>query len=99
MAIQVLVLTLSYINKYKVTLTSTFDAPLQVAAYVGALNHDDRYAGQVESALIVIVYNDGRQATVLPLTKFKLETYWKDWLTRLHLYQKMKAFEAEHNKQ
>ena len=30
-------------EKKKSTLAKTFDAPLQVAAYVGALNHDSRY--------------------------------------------------------
>ena len=73
-------------QKSKETLQSTFDNPLQVAAYIGAFNHDKNYPAQVTEGLIVIIYNDGRPAKLLPISQNKLEIYWKAWLQRLNLY-------------
>ena len=75
-------------QKPKESLGSTFDNPLQIAAYVGAFNHDSRYPVQVTEGLIVIVYNNGRPATLLPVRLKVLEKYWKAWLQRLSLYYK-----------
>ncbi len=84
-------------NKDKLTLSATFDAPLQIAAYVGALNHDVRYPFQVEQAMIVVVYNDGRPASVINMTTKQVEKYWNEWLGRLKLYAKMKEFNVAHD--
>lgn len=75
-------------QKPKESLRSTFDNPLQIAAYVGAFNHDKRYPVQVTEGLIVVVYNNGRPATLLPVRLKALENYWKAWLQRLSLYYK-----------
>ena len=75
-------------QKQKLSVSSTFDNPLQIAAYIGAFNHDPRYPLQIEEGLIVVVYNNGRPANVLPLKQKSLETYWKLWLQRLTLYEK-----------
>ena len=75
-------------QKPKETLGSTFDNPLQIAAYVGAFNHDTRYPVQVNEGLIVVVYNTGRPANILPIRLKTLEKYWKIWLQRLSLYSK-----------
>ena len=75
-------------QKPKESLGSTFDNPLQIAAYVGAFNHDIRYPVQVTEGLIVVVYNNGRPATLLPVRLKALEKYWKAWLGRLSLYYK-----------
>jgi len=74
-------------GKAKTSLSKTFDNPLQIAAYVGAFNWDDRYPIRVEGGMIVVVYNDGAPATLLPITKAKLEKYWWLWLQRLRLYK------------
>jgi hypothetical protein len=37
-------------EKYVPSLERTFDIPLQIAAYMGALNFDDRYPFRVRSA-------------------------------------------------
>jgi hypothetical protein len=79
-------------QKDKLTLRATYDAPLQIAAYVGALNHDRRYPFQVSSALIVVVYNDGRPATAINMSKIQLEKHWIDWLDRYKVYLRMKEF-------
>ena len=73
-------------SKQKDTLGATFDNPLQVAAYIGAFNHDERYPVQVNDGLIVVVYNDGSPARLLPIGEKKLEQYWRAWLQRLKLY-------------
>merc|ERR1711974_558457 len=78
-------------DKYKTSLAKTFDNPLQVAAYVGALNHDPNYSFQIENALIVLAYNDGKRATVLTMNKPMLSIYWKEWLKRCALYHEIRC--------
>lgn len=73
-------------EKKKSTLAKTFDAPLQVAAYVGALNHDSRYPFQIENALVVVVNKGGSEAEVLPMTKRQLKNYWVKWVARCEHY-------------
>ena len=77
-------------QKPKYSLQSTYDNPLQIDAYIGALNHDPNYPFQIDQGLIVIVYNNGEKANVLPLKKKQLEKYWKLWLQRLTLYEQSK---------
>jgi len=76
-------------EKKKSKLQRTYDAPLQVAAYVGALNHDTRYPFQIESALIVVVNKKGSVAEVFPLTKRQLKIYWTKWVARCEQYAQM----------
>ena len=78
-------------KKDKLSLRATFDAPLQVAAYAGALNHDARYPFQVEAAMIVVVYNDGQKATMLKVNKLQLQKHWVQWLERCKLYKQLMA--------
>ena len=77
-------------SKQKDTLSATFDNPLQVAAYIGAFNHDDRYPVQVNEGLLVVVHNDGSPAKLLPIGEKRLEQYWNAWLHRLKLYSSLK---------
>lgn len=79
-------------EKKKASLASTFDNPLQIVAYIGALNHDPRYPFQIDHGLIVIVHNDGLEAKVLGISKQKLDIYWKAWLERLKLYEAMTKY-------
>ena len=74
----------------KTTLHATFENPLQLAAYAGALNHDPRYPYQVEGACLVIAYKfPNKKATVLDMGKIQVRKYWDLWLQRLELYNKM----------
>ncbi|KAM9476611.1 mitochondrial genome maintenance exonuclease 1 [Clarias gariepinus] len=73
-------------EKPKPFLYSTYDNPLQVAAYIGALNSDDNYNYQVDSGLIVVAYKDGSPAHAHLLNADQVLQYWDKWLFRLEKY-------------
>ncbi|KAF3842265.1 hypothetical protein F7725_024216 [Dissostichus mawsoni] len=60
----------------------TFDNPIQVAAYAGALNSDGNYKYQVENGLIVVAYKDGSPAHAHQLSSELMLKYWTTWLLR-----------------
>ncbi|KAJ8248619.1 hypothetical protein GJAV_G00243950 [Gymnothorax javanicus] len=70
-------------EKPKPFLYSTYDNPLQVAAYIGALNSDENYPYQVERGLIVVAYKDGSPAHPHVMTSELCQEYWTKWLLRL----------------
>ncbi|XP_040578892.1 mitochondrial genome maintenance exonuclease 1 [Lepeophtheirus salmonis] len=76
-------------DKKKDTLQKTFDNPVQVAAYFGAINYDSNYTVKPHSGLIVIAYNDGTPANILKMSNNALEYYWREWKIRLHIHRKM----------
>ncbi|XP_020373315.1 mitochondrial genome maintenance exonuclease 1 [Rhincodon typus] len=74
-------------EKPKPYFRNTFDNPLQVAAYAGALNHDDNYNFQVERGLIVVAYKDGSPAHAHFMDRELFLACWKKWLLRLEKYK------------
>lgn len=70
-------------EKAKPFLSNTYDNPIQVAAYAGALNNDGNYNYQVESGLIVVAYKDGSPAHAHQLGPELMLDFWKTWLMRL----------------
>ncbi|XP_071337304.1 mitochondrial genome maintenance exonuclease 1 isoform X2 [Trachinotus anak] len=70
-------------EKPKPFLSNTYDNPIQVAAYAGALNSDGNYKYQVDSGLIVVAYKDGSPAHAHQLSSELMLEYWKNWLIRL----------------
>ncbi|XP_054455881.1 mitochondrial genome maintenance exonuclease 1 isoform X2 [Anoplopoma fimbria] len=70
-------------EKPKPFLGNTYDNPVQVAAYAGALNNDGNYKYQVENGLIVVAYKDGSPAHAHQLSSELMLEYWKTWLLRL----------------
>ncbi|XP_011499153.1 PREDICTED: mitochondrial genome maintenance exonuclease 1-like [Ceratosolen solmsi marchali] len=73
-------------DKEKNTIGSTYDAPFQLASYIGALNADFKYPFQIKKGLIVVAYTNGRPATVHEVSAENLQLYWKIWLQRLQDY-------------
>lgn len=82
-------------SREKPTTDHLYDEPLQVAAYVGALNYDRQMHYQVKNVAIVIVYEDGRPADVHKLTGRDLQASWLKWLARL---QEFWSQQKEENK-
>ncbi|EHB18816.1 hypothetical protein GW7_00692 [Heterocephalus glaber] len=74
-------------EKPKPFLQNTYDNPLQVVAYMGALNHDANYSFQVQCGLIVVAYKDGSPAHAHFLNAELCSHYWAKWLLRLEEYK------------
>ncbi|KAK9511378.1 hypothetical protein O3M35_000044 [Rhynocoris fuscipes] len=74
-------------DKKKIVLENTFDAPLQLCAYLGAMNFDNNYPLQVEGGIVVVAYSDGSPADIFTLSMEDCENYWKRWLVRLKQYK------------
>ncbi|XP_046445847.1 mitochondrial genome maintenance exonuclease 1-like isoform X1 [Daphnia pulex] len=77
-------------QRTKSTLQDAYDDPIQIAAYIGAINADERYPLRVENALLVVAYPTGRPANVLTLDKKLCEHYWNEWLKRLEAFNELK---------
>ncbi|KAM8775674.1 mitochondrial genome maintenance exonuclease 1 isoform 1-T2 [Rhynchonycteris naso] len=75
-------------EKPKPFIRNTFDNPLQVVAYVGAINHDANYNFQVRCGLIVVAYKDGSPAHPHFMDTALCSQYWTKWLLRLEEYTK-----------
>ncbi|PKU34401.1 mitochondrial genome maintenance exonuclease 1 [Limosa lapponica baueri] len=73
-------------EKPKPFLKNTFDNPLQVAAYIGAINHDANYDFQVSCGLIVVAYKNGSPAHPHFMDPDLCSRYWNKWLLRLEEY-------------
>ncbi|ELW69943.1 mitochondrial genome maintenance exonuclease 1 [Tupaia chinensis] len=73
-------------EKPKPFLRNTFDNPLQVVAYMGAVNHDTNYSFQVQRGLIVVAYKDGSPAHAHLMDAELCSQYWTKWLLRLEEY-------------
>ncbi|XP_024152581.1 mitochondrial genome maintenance exonuclease 1 isoform X2 [Oryzias melastigma] len=78
-------------EKPKPFLSNTYDNPVQVAAYAGALNADENYEYQVENGLIVVAYKDGSPAHAHKLDSELMSEYWKTWLLRLEEFTEQRA--------
>lgn len=81
-------------EKHKPFLSNTYDNPIQVAAYAGALNSDDNYKYQVENGLIVVAYKDGSPAHAHQLSSELMLEYWKTWLVRLEEFTGQRSTQA-----
>ncbi|NXF03615.1 MGME1 exonuclease, partial [Smithornis capensis] len=73
-------------EKPKPFLKNTFDNPIQVAAYIGAINHDANYDFQVDCGLIVVAYKNGSPAHPHFMDPDLCSHYWNKWLLRLEEY-------------
>lgn len=74
-------------DRAKTTISATYDAPLQLCAYLGAINADPRYKlADVRSGLVVVAYPSGVPANAFWLNESDVQKFWRAWLKRLHEY-------------
>lgn len=80
-------------KKPKTNIKSTYDNPLQIAAYVGALNFDPKYQYLASKGLIVVAYESGGPATAHFIDEGTMLEYWNHWLLRVKEFWDMKRSE------
>lgn len=74
-------------DRQKKSIANTFDAPIQLCAYLAALNASEfKNKNQINKGVVVVAYNDGQVANLFELTEQELNVYWKLWLNRLQEY-------------
>ncbi|CRL03369.1 CLUMA_CG016175, isoform A [Clunio marinus] len=75
-------------DRQKKTINFTYDAPVQLCSYLGALNasRGEFLENPIKHGVIVVAYNDGQKANLFELKEADLKKYWKIWLTRLQEY-------------
>jgi len=78
-------------EKVKNRVSDLYDNPLQLAAYMGALNRDERYShlGNIINGAVVVVYNSGYPAMVHMFNQKEMEGYWDMWCDRLEMFKNM----------
>ncbi|XP_049875419.1 uncharacterized protein LOC126373333 [Pectinophora gossypiella] len=83
-------------DKPRKSITLTYDNPVQLAAYFGAVCNDPNYKHfNVRDALLVIAYTDGSKADVYHLSTDKLREHWAQWLIRLEEYMEKYGTHSE----
>ncbi|KAH9496160.1 Mitochondrial genome maintenance exonuclease 1 [Bulinus truncatus] len=73
-------------------LKDTYDDPLQIVAYMGAVNASEKFIrkfGQVNNGMIVVVYPDGSPAHVHIINKSTSKDYWMTWKDRLYEFYQL----------
>ncbi|XP_015174096.1 PREDICTED: uncharacterized protein LOC107065167 [Polistes dominula] len=73
-------------DKEKGNLFLTYDAPIQLAAYVGAINSSKSYPFSIHYGMIVVGYTTGKPADIFYLSDHFLELHWSRWLVRMKKY-------------
>ena len=68
-----------------------YDNPLQLAAYIGAINQDPAYEslGNITQGAVVVVYNTGYPAMIHVFNEQQLAKYWSLWCERLDMYKSL----------
>lgn len=71
----------------KPSLSTTYDAPVQLCAYLGALRADPEHTGlDISNGAVFVAYTGGNPAHVHLINQTKLKKYWSVWLQRLQEY-------------
>ncbi|XP_043504747.1 mitochondrial genome maintenance exonuclease 1-like [Polistes fuscatus] len=73
-------------DKDKKNVNLTYDAPIQLAAYVGAINSSKSYPFSIHYAMIVVGYTTGKPADTFFLSDHHLNEHWSRWLAKLRKY-------------
>ncbi|KAL3873321.1 hypothetical protein ACJMK2_036453 [Sinanodonta woodiana] len=82
-------------SKKRPLLSNTYDNPIQLAAYLGAINRSHflsrKGIDKLSNAMVVVVYPGGEPASVHLMNSATCQHYWERWLERLKKYWTMKA--------
>ncbi|XP_055390452.1 mitochondrial genome maintenance exonuclease 1-like [Condylostylus longicornis] len=70
-------------DKLKPTPEKTYDAPIQLAAYLGALNSDPKYKLSIGTGYVVVAYTNGKPGNLFQFNEIDMQKYWQLWLKRL----------------
>lgn len=73
-------------DRLKFSLIETYDAPIQLCAYLGAINASSKYNLKINKGIVVVAYTDGSSADSYKLDSVELRKYWRAWLLRLQEY-------------
>ncbi|CAG7716263.1 unnamed protein product, partial [Allacma fusca] len=74
-------------EKPKPVVAMTYDTPLQIAAYIGAVNEDPNYSIKIREGLIVVAYQNGNICETFFLTENDVKVAWEKWMKRLNQYR------------
>ncbi|VIO99266.1 Protein C20orf72 homolog, putative [Brugia malayi] len=77
-----------------------YNDPVQLAAYIGAVNSDPnfRMLPEIRYGAIVVAKEDGSVADVVEMNSSHLEVYWNKWLNCVwQFWTKMEAFSTASN--
>jgi len=78
-------------DRPKGSIERLYDAPLQVAAYCGAVNHSRREQGlEVRSARVIVALPD-QAAEVFCFSGREMLSYWEQWEARLALFYRRRG--------
>ncbi|CAG0916421.1 unnamed protein product [Notodromas monacha] len=69
------------------TIGQLYDGPVQLSAYIGALNATRTLDQQLDHGVVVVAYDTGKPADVHVLSRPLCELFWSRWMQRLKLYQ------------
>ncbi|CAG9101514.1 unnamed protein product [Plutella xylostella] len=82
-------------DKPRKSIALTYDNPVQLAAYFGAVCNDLNYKHfNIRDALLVIAYTDGSKADAYHFSTDRLREHWAQWLIRLETYMKQHGSDA-----
>lgn len=82
-------------KKVKSLIKNTYDDPLQIAAYVGALNFDPKFQYLANKGLLVIAYETGHPSTAHFIDQTNMKFYWQEWLKRIKKFWEVKELEKK----
>ncbi|KAK1126684.1 hypothetical protein K0M31_004310 [Melipona bicolor] len=72
--------------RQKTSLAASFNAPIEIAAYIGAINAFNKYPFKINRGLIIVAYTKGEFASIYELKDDALQTAWEEWLNRLEQF-------------
>ncbi|XP_050067366.1 mitochondrial genome maintenance exonuclease 1-like [Anopheles maculipalpis] len=71
----------------KANVEATYDAPIQLCAYLGALQANNELSdARIQRGAIFVAYTSGKPANVHILSVGEMRRYWQLWLNRLQEY-------------